>query len=416
LESCFSDHRAITLAAAVIPPLIDRIPQIAPTQESVAREPAMPTETFAPTEIFSPNATDQEGTLQAIIATLQSEQELTQVAQESTTLGIRILTTEARTSTPTPNDRATTAARLTATVGQAFHNSTATAASSTDTPTNRPLITATPPQLTSLSIQLTGFYTLAGAYNYEDGNTAWTPVTHTFEDGITMVLVPKGCFRMGSNSGNADNQPIHEQCFDEPFWIDQTEVTQAQFATLGIGVADNSSFLGENHPVESITWFEARDFCIQRNARLPTEREWEYAGRGPESWVYPWGNGWNEANVMLSPTEEVGSTNDVGSLIAGKSWTGALGMSGNVGEWVSTIYGVDDGDYNFNESGEQKYIYPYIADDGREADIDDITFMRTLRGGSWYLDNSVELSAFFRNWGTPHYRYSNVGFRCARSV
>src|SRR3972149_5664161 len=96
-------------------------------------------------------------------------------------------------------------------------------------------------------------------------NTDWQPYERDFE-GVTMVLAPAECFMMGSED-DSDEQPVHEQCFDAPFWIDRTEVTQADFARLG-GVNDNGNcFDGDNRPVECITWFEARDFCALRSAR-----------------------------------------------------------------------------------------------------------------------------------------------------
>ncbi|MEZ4668447.1 MAG: SUMF1/EgtB/PvdO family nonheme iron enzyme [Anaerolineae bacterium] len=59
-------------------------------------------------------------------------------------------------------------------------------------------------------------------------NADWTPVEQDF-DGVTMVLVPAGCFDMGSDDGRDEEKPVNRQCFDEPFWIDTYEVTQAQF-------------------------------------------------------------------------------------------------------------------------------------------------------------------------------------------
>ncbi|PJF27076.1 MAG: hypothetical protein CUN52_15015, partial [Phototrophicales bacterium] len=167
-------------------------------------------------------------------------------------------------------------------------------------------------------------------------NEQWTPVEQEF-DGVVMVLVPKGCFMMGSDDGDSDEQPVHEQCFDEPFWIDKYEVTQAQFAQFGGRKANPNYFKGDDLPIERITWFEARDYCEQRRGgRLPTEREWEYAARGPKNLIYPWGNEFMANNVVYDGNSNSG-TAPVGSREGGISWVGAMDMSGNVWEWVSSL-------------------------------------------------------------------------------
>jgi formylglycine-generating enzyme len=256
-------------------------------------------------------------------------------------------------------------------------------------------------------------YAQAAAYDYRNGNGAWTPTRVDF-DGVAMMLVPPGCFMMGSNEGNADEQPVHEQCFDAPFWIDETEVTQADFDRLGGEQANSPAFSGADRPVENITWFEARNFCALRGMRLPTEREWEYAARGPEGWLYPWLGQWNGDNAVWSENSNR-QTAAVGSRPAGASWVGALDMAGNVWEWVNTIYGIDDGDYNFTESGERLFTYPYSATDGREQDSDDRTLVRVLRGGSWDLTDSPLLRGADRGGLYPDYWFGGGGFRCARS-
>ena len=177
------------------------------------------------------------------------------------------------------------------------------------------------------------------------------PVIQEF-DGVEMVSVPPGCFYMGSIV-NLDEQPIHEICFQDQnaFWIDRFEVTNEQFDTA----------VNRKQPHGGVTWFEARDFCASRGARLPTEAEWEYAARGPDSRVYPWGNLFIDEMVSSYPE-------DVGSHPRGASWVGALDMSGSVWEWTSSA----------------DRAYPYNPNDGRE-DPEEKDVMRVLRGGSYRI-------------------------------
>lgn len=235
---------------------------------------------------------------------------------------------------------------------------------------------------------------VAAAYDYRAGNIAWTPISANFDD-VTMMLVPPGCFMMGSEDGKDDEKPVHEQCFEEPFWIDQTEVTQADFERLGGVKANENSFDGDQRPIERITWFEAHDFCALRGARLPTEAEWEYAARGPDALIYPWGNDFVRENVVYTINSD-SQTGEVGSRASGASWVGAFDLSGNVWEWVSSLY------------------LPYDSTEDREADTGDRTDLwRVLRGGSFF-EASNNLRSAIRAWVNPdHVVYGINGFRCA---
>jgi len=224
-------------------------------------------------------------------------------------------------------------------------------------------------------------------------NVAWMPIEQVIE-GVKMVYVPTGCFMMGSADGSSDERPVEEVCITEPFWLDKTEVTQAQFVEQGGVKANANYFTGDNRPVEQITWTEAWVYCEQRGGRLPTEAEWEFAARGPDGLKYPWGNDWDAAKVVSGRSISQG-TEVVGSKLAGASWVGALDLSGNVWEWTSSLY----------------QGYPYKLDDGRE-DLG-TSGNRVLRGGSWDNTDTDNLRGAYRDGSTSS--LINVGFRCARS-
>jgi formylglycine-generating enzyme required for sulfatase activity len=230
-------------------------------------------------------------------------------------------------------------------------------------------------------------------------------------NGVEMLLVPKGCFMMGSTDKQVRygyewggdmrmerERSAHEICLDEPYWIDQTEVTQGDFERLG-GIAEqDSEFSGENRPVERINWFEARDFCILRGGRLPTEAEWEYAARGVDALIFPWGNEFAVEHAVPW-TYSGGQTADVGSYPSGASWIGAQDMSSNVFEWTNSLF----------------MPYPYVPDDGRESPVDGTNF-RIVRGGSWNTAYAYPRRSAFRETIKPIYKYSIVGLRCLREL
>ncbi len=218
-------------------------------------------------------------------------------------------------------------------------------------------------------------------------NADWIPVEQTF-DGVVMVQVPPGCFNMGNDGGRRDEKPVTQICVDKMFWIDKTEVTNLAYGSAG-------AFAGDLRPRENLTWTEARDFCAARSARLPSEAEWEYAARGPDSLYYPWGNEMIEDNLVFEKNSG-NQTADVGSKPAGISWVGALDMAGNVWEWTNSIYAP----------------YPYDAQDGRE-DSTNATAQRVYRGGvGSYIDFAASSAARFRD--KVDSRSWFVGFRCVQ--
>jgi serine/threonine-protein kinase len=168
-------------------------------------------------------------------------------------------------------------------------------------------------------------------------------------DDMVMVYVPAGIFQMGSDetdpNAKGSEKPPHSVTVDA-FWIDKYEVSNAQYARcVEAGVcqeaafADDATYNGTDFPVVGVPWKDAADYCLWAGGRLPTEAEWEYAARGPDGPIYPWGDTFEspQANVR-GDDDNYDHTAPVDSSPEGASWVAALNMAVNVGAWVEDWY------------------------------------------------------------------------------
>jgi formylglycine-generating enzyme required for sulfatase activity len=161
--------------------------------------------------------------------------------------------------------------------------------------------------------------------------------------GEGMVFVEGGTYEIGRRE--ADDFHVAAQEIElQPFWIDAYEVTNGAYQSFieATGQAPPAGWPlpsgRENHPVQGITWDVANAYCTWLLKRLPTEAEWEVAGRGtgdPPS-LYPWGNdafaGGEWDRLPLQETYPVGSADFNASVY------GVYDMVGNVWEWVGDPY------------------------------------------------------------------------------
>ncbi|MGB7875216.1 MAG: SUMF1/EgtB/PvdO family nonheme iron enzyme, partial [Anaerolineales bacterium] len=127
----------------------------------------------------------------------------------------------------------------------------------------------------------------------------------------------------------------------EKLWIDKYEVTNIQYQYYLDQVNGQQPVVWPaewGHPVRGVTWDQAAAYCGWAGKRLPTEAEWEVAGRGPgpDAPEYPWGNDSQAGGEIVKlPLEE---TYVVGTFPFNVSPFGVYDMAGNVWEWVGEPY------------------------------------------------------------------------------
>ena len=257
-------------------------------------------------------------------------------------------------------------------------------------------------------------------------------------DGVPEIawsaLIPAGEYPIGGDENALNSLPAEQYTLEYSFRISKYPITYGQFqafldATDGYGSADYDWFEGlaaeephcamreqafkyANHPRDNVNWYQAMAFArwlswketgefltlaeIDRwPVRLPTEREWEIAARGPEGLLYPYGNEFDRAKGNTSETG-IRQTSAVGIFADGAAWCEALDMSGNVWEWC--LNPVD------------------VPDDGFAAENLRSNARRVLRGGSWFSTHHDARAAYRHNF-IPGYRVNFFGFRlcCVRA-
>jgi len=275
--------------------------------------------------------------------------------------------------------------------------------------------------------------TRAGCGQEDTLTTGYAALGHNFGNGICtvcysieMVQIPSGTFTMGSpaNEPTRNSDETQRQItISKGFYMGKYEVTWGQYLTV-IGRGGIQS----RRPVESVTWYDAVEFCNKLSEqegltktytitdryptsgnmilsatvtvnwdangyRLPTEAEWEYACRAGTTTAF------NTRNNTISDADcwyrdNSGSiTHEVG-LKSANAW-GLHDMLGNVGEWCWDLYGS-------YESGAQ--IDPRGAASG---------YNRVVRGGSW-AGGAQTLRSAYRGSYYPHHGFDGIGFRVVR--
>lgn len=275
---------------------------------------------------------------------------------------------------------------------------------------------------------------LCGCEKQDSNTAAPSKASNTAQDSVSkematqlgpMRYLPAGEFLMGNDHGNPDEAPAHKVKLSA-FWMDQFEVTHAQFAKVQL---PDPSHWQDNpaKPVEQVRWRDAKQFCNERSRlegltpcynektpdwecdysangyRLPTEAEWEYACRSGSETAYDFGEpdklrqyGWYAENSDQK-THAVGQKKP--------NPFGIYDLYGNVSEWCEDVYSPT----YYRES-------PPIDPHGPPSPGKDVK--RVIRGGSW-KSSAAQCTATFRQGertGDTDACFSTdfCGFRCVR--
>ena len=213
---------------------------------------------------------------------------------------------------------------------------------------------------------------------------------------MELIWCSPGSFIMGPDEKRKDSSPANTVILTQGFYLGKFEVTQEQYEKV-MG-RNPSAFIGQNLPVDTVSWNDAVKFCDLLKTRerikgwrftLPTEAQWEYACRAGTKSLFPWGNSKmpkmaNDGGSGLKKPIKVGS-------FPPNPW-GFYDMLGNVCEWTADLYSP----YNRGVS-----MDPQGPSTGSKL-ID--------RGGSW---RGGALTTNRGNPSPPNLRKNSIGFRVA---
>jgi toxoflavin biosynthesis protein ToxD len=248
----------------------------------------------------------------------------------------------------------------------------------------------------------------------------------------TMMPVPEDDFRMGTSDEDIKRLVLKESDWayewsdqdlfasEQPnftfhcsaFELGQHQVTNAEYHVfiIATGYRLPRGWVGfrypdtlDNHPVVGVSKKDAEAYINWINGlsgkhyRLPTEEEWEYACRGNDGRIFPWGNIFDPWRCNTSESERKGTTAVDYYSPSGNSPFGVMDMVGNVWEWTSSIF----------------RPYPHLPNEGLGDPTTRPNYV--IRGGSWYYSRKLARSAAREAMQAEH-ASAQLGFRLAQSL
>jgi formylglycine-generating enzyme required for sulfatase activity/predicted ATPase len=235
---------------------------------------------------------------------------------------------------------------------------------------------------------------------------------------LEMISIPAGEFLMGSPDGKGfnDEKPQHFVTVPE-FFMGKYPVTQEQWRSVALQTElqvtrrlnlEPARFLGKNKPVENISWHDAVEFCARlskltdKNYRLPSEAEWEYACRAGTTTPFCFGetittklanyNGNTYANEQKGFDRD--ETTPVNQFPPNSF--GLYDMHGNVWEWCADHWHI-----NYQQAPKDGSVW---------IDSNPINSLHVLRGGSW-IGYPLNCRSAYRVRCDSDLYLSIVGFR-----
>ena len=250
---------------------------------------------------------------------------------------------------------------------------------------------------------------------------------------LAMVAIPGGSFLMGSpeGEGGADEKPQHRVAV-RPFYMGKFPVTQGEWSAVAAMPKvqrdlnpDPSSFKGDMRPVEKVSWDDAVEFCqrlsrhTNRDYRLPSEAEWEYACRAGTTTHYHFGDTITGEYVNCNCQKTVVISEGILGIGRKEEKKGIYkGQTTEVGRFPPNAFGLCDIHGNVWEWCLDHWhdSYEGAPTDGSAWLSSNESESRLLRGGSWYSHPWFCRSAN-RDWYARDDQYGSIGFRlvCASS-
>jgi formylglycine-generating enzyme required for sulfatase activity len=238
------------------------------------------------------------------------------------------------------------------------------------------------------------------------------------KDNAQMTYIPAGSFQMGAH-GQGDNTPQHAVWMDG-YFIDTFEVTVRQFKAFceatghAEPIASDIVIAGKHYsrwscqrdyrfklpeqPISGVSWRDAQAYAIWVGGDLPTEAQWEKAGRGTLGRRYPWGNRWSPTACNAGfPGDGHEFTARVGAVRTDRSPFGCFDMAGNVTEWCRDFY-----DPN---------VYRTHGENPRNPTGPPSGNARVYRGGSYVEENERNCQVYRRFYADGEFRDPTLGFR-----